>query len=96
MLPTNQPVFLTGKVDPFVITHMELSSRGGDLNSLMAVLGTVFYPQNNVNKTNLEHSDNNVSYSFQFLYCYEWLTASMCCQFSSSNKLIGGCMIFHP
>ena len=25
MLPTNQPVFLTGQVDPFVITQMELS-----------------------------------------------------------------------
>ena len=42
MLPSNKHVFLTGQVDPFVITQMELSSCQGDPNSLSAVLGTVF------------------------------------------------------
>ena len=65
MLPTNQPVFLTGKVDPLVITHMELSSCGGDANSVGST-GYCVLPKNNVNKTNLEHSDNNVSFSYQF------------------------------
>ena len=48
VLPTNQPVFLTGQNDPFVITQMELSSCQGDLNSLSAVLGTVIYPKTRV------------------------------------------------
>ena len=39
---TYQP---TCQVDPFVITQMELSSCRGDPNSLLAVLGTVFYPK---------------------------------------------------